>query len=359
VRILITNNALASPGGTETYVRDVASALRRRGHRPVAYSSVLGAMAREIGGAGVEVAASLAEVDPPDVIHGHHHFDTLAALLHFPGVPALSFCHGFQAWEETPLRFPRVRRWVAVDDTCLERVLAAGVDPARTVVVRNFVDLERFPPRPAPLPGRPRRGLVFSNYPGPQLAEIAEACRRTALALDFAGRAADREIERPEAVLAGYDLVFAKGRSAFEAMASGAAVVVCDAAGLGGLVTPERFDEMWRRNFGFRLMTRPAEAEAIAKEILGYDARAAAEVSRRLREVAGLEHAVDRLESLYAAVVAEQRAAPPEPAAEARAAAEYLAWLAPRVKGQGALAAERDRLRARAEAAEAALARSH
>jgi len=44
--------------------------------------------------------------------------------------------------------------------------------------------------------------------------------------------------EQPEEVLPNYDLVFAVGRAAIEAMAIGCAVIVADAYGLGGLVTP-------------------------------------------------------------------------------------------------------------------------
>jgi hypothetical protein len=36
---------------------------------------------------------------------------------------------------------------------------------------------------------------------------------------------------KPEEILGGYDLVFAKARSAIEAMAVGTAVVICDRVG--------------------------------------------------------------------------------------------------------------------------------
>ena len=45
--VLFTNNALGPRGGSETYVRDVALALLRRGHRPAAFSLVHGEVAAE------------------------------------------------------------------------------------------------------------------------------------------------------------------------------------------------------------------------------------------------------------------------------------------------------------------------
>ena len=45
--VLLTNNALANRAGSETYLRDVALSLLRRGHRPVAFSVVHGAVAED------------------------------------------------------------------------------------------------------------------------------------------------------------------------------------------------------------------------------------------------------------------------------------------------------------------------
>jgi len=107
MRILITNNTLDFRSGSELYVRDLAIALLKRGHIPIAYSTKLGDIAQEIRAATVPVIDNLdALAAPPDVIHGHHHLDTMTALLRFPGVPAVYFCHGWLPWEETPPRFP-------------------------------------------------------------------------------------------------------------------------------------------------------------------------------------------------------------------------------------------------------------
>ena len=48
ISVLLTNNALAGRGGSETYIRDVALALLERGHRPVAFSLQLGEVAAEL-----------------------------------------------------------------------------------------------------------------------------------------------------------------------------------------------------------------------------------------------------------------------------------------------------------------------
>src|SRR5580704_4585509 len=161
LKILITNNGLAARAGSELYVRDLALALLRRGHIPIAYSTVLGEVADELRGATIPIVDNLDSLSiTPDIIHGHHHLETMTALLRFPTVPAVYFCHGWIPWQEAPPKFPRILRYVAVDYTCRDRLLLEhGIPDDRVSVLLNFVDLERFSPRP-PLPARPTRGLV-------------------------------------------------------------------------------------------------------------------------------------------------------------------------------------------------------
>src|SRR5688572_6673820 len=113
MRILITNNTLATRAGSELYVRDLAIELRRRGHEPIAYSPLLGAVAEDLRAATVPVTNDLGTIRlRPDIIHGQHHLETMTALTHFPGVPAINVCHGWIPWQEIPLQHPRIGRYV-------------------------------------------------------------------------------------------------------------------------------------------------------------------------------------------------------------------------------------------------------
>lgn len=336
LRVLITNRVLSRRTGTELYVRDLALSLLRRGHLPIVYSPVLGPLADEVRAATVPVVDDLSRVGAaPDVIHGHHAGETLAALLAFPGVPAIALCHSWVGWADAPVAFPRILRHVAVDDTCRDRlVMEHGIAEDRVHVVLNAVDLARFRPR-GPLPPRPARALVFSNGAGGKgshLEAVRAACAAAGIALDVAGDGVGRSLEQPEDALGDYDLVFAKARAALEAMAVGAAVILCDVAGAGEMVTTGNVGRLRPLNFGMRALREPATPEILAREIARYDAADAAEVSRRVRACAGSDAQVDELVGLYRAVIAEHRAAPPaDPAAEMRAAAAYLQSLAPRL----------------------------
>ena len=353
MRILLTNRSLDERAGSELYLAELATRLLARGHSPVAYSPRLGRVAAALRAATIPVIDDLAALaEPPDLIHGQHHLAAMTAMLHFPRVPGLYVCHGWLPWEETPPRFPRFLRYVAVDFTTRERLVAeGGIPPERVAVLLNFVDLDRFRPR-APLPLQPRRALVFSNQAseGTFLPAVREACARSGIALEVAGVAAGSAVERPEALLPGFDLVFAKARAAMEAMAVGAAVVLCDQAGAGPLVTRADFDRLRPLNFGIRTLRHPLTADFLAGEIARYDAADAAEVSRRLRATAGIDEAVDRLLGLYTEVLAEhqEKGTPSaaETVAEDQSAAAYLRWLSPYLDERDAMGLEAARLRA-------------
>ncbi|MEO6194767.1 MAG: glycosyltransferase [Thermoanaerobaculia bacterium] len=328
LRILFTNITLASRTGTEVYIKEAALGLLRRGHTPLVYSPDLGEIAAEIRAATVPVVDDLSKLGaPPDVIHGHHHQQAMTAFLHFPGVPGIFATHDWTVWHDAPPAFPRIRRYVAVDWTNRDRVLFEhGIPEERIRVVLNWADLERFPPR-GPLPDRPRRALVFSNYArgDTHLPAVQEACRRAGLPLDVVGSGVGRSLADPGEAIAEYDLVFAKAKSALEALAVGTAVVLCDYRGLGQMVTSADFDALRRLNLGLRTLRRPLVPDLILQEIERYDAQDAAAVSRRVREEAGLEPALDRLVALYEEVIGEHaREGPADPAEESRAAAVYL-----------------------------------
>jgi hypothetical protein len=346
LRVLLTNQSLDQRAGSELYLYELATRLLARGHAPVVFSPKLGRVAAALRNATVPVVDDLGAIgEPPDLIHGQHHLAAMTALLHFPGVPALFVCHGWQPWEEIPPRFPRILRYVAVDYTTRERLVSEqGIPPERVEVVLNFVDLDRFQPRP-PLPAKPRRALVFSNQASETtfLPAVREACVRLGIALDVAGVASGDPVDRPEELLPGYDLVFAKARAAMEAMAVGAAVVLCDQAGAGPLVTSGDFDRLRPLNFGVRTLRNPVTPDFLASQIGRYDPADAAEVSRRLRASAGIDEAVDRMTGLYEEILAEHREKGNPPAGEeSRAAAAYLRWLGPYFEERSRLLAERE-----------------
>jgi glycosyl transferase family 4 len=313
LRILITTMEPWRPSGTAIYVRDLALELQRQGHSPTVFGSTRGGIVDELLEAGIPVTASLSRVkETPDVIHGHQYAPTLIALRRWPRVPAIHVCHDHTSLNERTPIHTNIRRHFGVSRVCVQRLLTDGVPASRASLLLNFVDMARFTPR-SPLPTRPRRALVFSNYAheDSHLPAVREACRHAGLELDVAGAGVGRIVAKPERMLGQYDIVFAKAKAAMEAMAVGTSVILCDYSGVGPMVTSAEFDRLQPLNFGFDALRDPLEREPLLREIGRYDPEDAVRVRDLIRSRAGLVAAVERLTEIYDEAITEHRSARP------------------------------------------------
>ena len=310
MRLLMTNNTLSARAGTELYVRDVALRLRELGHEVVCFTFDQGEVAEEIRAGGVQVVSSLARnLGPFDLIHGHHRFETMLAAMAFPEVPVLSICHSpsERIWQDAPSFFPNIVQYAAVDIACRDRLVKIGGLPEGEIpLLLNFADTRRFQSR-GPLPAQPRTALVFSNYAHEttHLPALRQACEERGITLDAVGQAVGRVVERPEDLLPSYDLVFAKGRAAIEAMVTGCAVILADFFGVGPLITSDQLDYLRPLSFGHLAASESFSVELIAEQIHHYDAADAAEVSRRMRSEASLDGYMTGLLAVYEKAIAK------------------------------------------------------
>jgi hypothetical protein len=307
-RVLIATLAMTTASGTVTYTRDLALALLRHGWTPIVYTSALGPQADVLRNATVSVVTDPAQLGtPPDVIHGHHVLETLGAMARFPNVPALFVCHDSLSWHSIPPRMPGLRAYVAVDRNCRDRMAFEHGIPAESIrVLTNPVDLERFRRR-EPLPPKPRRALVFSNLAMENtfVAPIRAACAERGIEVDVIGLWSGRAVDHPEEVLPRYDLVFGKARCALEAAASGAAVIVCDARGMAGMLTRERVEALRLLNLGARTLQVPATRENLLREIDRYDPADAAAVTDHIRASNSSDLIAGQFVELYDELLAE------------------------------------------------------
>lgn len=327
LRVLIVNRCLASRTGTELYVRDLARGLQRQGHCPVVFSPKLGPLADELRATGISVVDRLEAIDvAPDVIHAHHTWETMAALVQFPKVPAVFVGHDATAWHDTPPRLPQIGQYVAVDYTLRDRFVERHeVDPQRVAVVPNPIDFGCFRTR-GPLPSRPRRALQISGYSGTdERAELQHACSARGIHLDSVGQHFGSTTTNPEALLAEYDLVFAKGRCAFEAAAVGAAVVFCDTWGCGPMLSNRALDEGYGVLTGRRMLSEEFCTSVLLERIDQFDPEDAREVSQRIRNTFDVDLVVARLVAQYRNVIANHRPAS-EPALQQALQQELLWW---------------------------------
>ena len=300
--VLMTNAFIENWTGSELYVRDVAFELIKRGHKPIVYSPRIGKLADELGNKSIPVVTDLDSISvKPDLIHGQHHLETMTALSRFPGTPAIFFCHGWVPWEETPPFHPRITNYVTISDALHDRlVYEFGIPAEKIATIRNSVDLERFRPRP-PLPDIPKRALVFNNRISEVniLGIVREACARHNIVINVIGYESNNASFNPEAQLGNYDIIFAVGRSAFESLAVGAAVICCSLEGVGQMVTTQNLEWQRNNNFGIRVLNQPLTVDILSAEIMRYDPLDAMSVSQRVRATSGQSDMVDQILDIY------------------------------------------------------------
>lgn len=325
MRILITCPDLTRLGGVQMFARDLARRLVQWGHEPILHSPWLGAVADDLRNWTIPVTSDLRTISiAPDVIIGNYHLGTMTALQQFPSTPAISVCHGSQVIVP---RGPRIRRFVAVDDACWSHlVYECGIEQERIELVLSSVDLARFPARDA-LPPRPRRALLFGNQfegNGPWRA-IERACRQRGIEVEVIGRGVGKSVNEPETILRDYDIVFARARSALEAMATGAATILAGPNRMATLVTTADVERYRALNFGRRALTTPIDEDSVLRELDRYDPAEAEKVCRIVRETASLDLAAAQFVRLAEEAIAE--AEPFDAAREHAAMAEYLSSL--------------------------------
>jgi len=328
--ILIADAGFNMLGGAERAARDLAVALSERGHRVAAFSAPIGTQARSVPDIGLPTVWSLADLPfRPDVIHAQHHLDAMTAIVGLPGVPAVYHCHGATFFDAVPVH-PRILRYVAVSSTLAQRIsVEAGIAEAAITVVLNAVDQRRFKTIRHPAAELARVALFGNQIAFTPLAEtISAAVRRRGLEVDFIGRSFGNEIGDPERVLPQYDLIFASGKSAMDAIACGCAVIIVGFQGCGELVEPHNFERLRSVNFTIPVNANWPAEQTIEAALSRYRPDTAREVTRRLWAEAGLDRLVDAFERLYDEVVGEYRKTPPRQLSERAATAAYLRNLA-------------------------------
>ena len=311
LRVLLTNNTLNKRGGSELVVLELGKELRKRGHFPIAYSTILGQVAEELNHFCIPVIDDLNQLSAiPDVIHGQHHLDAMSAMLHFSNSPAIFVCHGWLPWEERPPRFSNIKKYIAVSELTRERILVnSGANEKDIVVIENFVDTEKFQQKPF-ISDTPKKALIFSNAITKNsfyVSLVLEACKRSKIEhLSILGLGVGNSTANPEKFLFQNDIIFAVGRSAIEAMATGCAVIVADPNGLAGMVNSENFDLLRAKNFALASLDgKKLNIDDIVSEISKYNSTEVKKVSDLIRSKSDLKNAADRYIEVYRQAISD------------------------------------------------------
>ena len=305
MKLLMTQRKLAEYAGTEIVTMELALALRARGHEIVVYCPRPGKLVDILASNGIASVSRIADVPwRPDLIHAHHRLPALAALAHFADVPCVYLCHGQRPWVESPPVHPQITLYAAVSQKLANHIattLALPVDRVR--VVRNFVDTARFSRVRQPAEKPLARAVLFgqSGFSPREIDTLAEACAGHGITLDTIGYAYGNPRQNPELFLPDYDIAFAIGRSALEAMACGCATIPVVPVLAGSLIQPDTLDGWADVNFSPRYFTTAEQISHawVDEQIERYDPAAVAAVTARVRAEYSIGATVDALEAIH------------------------------------------------------------
>jgi len=302
MRILITNTWLVQPGGTEGGVRDLALHWHRRGDHVMIFSPRLGAISEPLARAGIEVTDDLTTLSAePDLIHGQHQMETMMAVQYFKNAPALFYCNGYQPWQEAPPVHPRILLYVTISELTTQYVHEKTGVPAGDILrISNYADHQIFKPRSDADTDRIRRAVIYDRYLSPaENAAIINACTAAGISCDtFVDL--NPPVQHPEKMLTDYDLVFAVGKSAIEAMSCGCAVIQCTGGAMGELVTTENLTFSQSRNFTAIVDQIPVTAERVRREISRYSPADVRAVTRYMHTDVSLERYIKNVDLAHA-----------------------------------------------------------
>lgn len=182
-----------------------------------------------------------------------------------------------------------------------------GLPGTEIEIIGNSVSLDRFSKVRSPrMPIT--RALVYHSgaIRNIHTADILAACQKAGITLDHAGGDSGLFLDSPEDHLHQYDLVFCLGRCALEAMASGCAVILAGAEGLGTLVDASNFSALRRRNFGWSLLQSGRDEAWISGQIQRIsptEVAEVAEVTRMVRSECDLPRMADKYLKLYQEII--------------------------------------------------------
>src|SRR3990167_8540590 len=296
LKILIGNNTLSFLVGSETWSQTLAIQLKKMGHDVYAFSPHLGIISDNLKKEGIPCYSEIVTtgikpfsyvLEEPqdhkyDVIIASHFHITDYLRSQFPDTPIISVIHGvihFMNHEETnqqiwapehPAVNTKVDQYVAVSEEVQKKIKDDyGLD---SMIVRQFFDVEKFTAQKPVTPGKPARIMTNTNYHSkddPEIQTVKGVADHYGSKLIAVGAMFARN-PNPMLAIESADVMFARGRSVFEAVCAGRLGIVHGGWGTGGVICPENIEQLRYCNFSGRNATKLFSKEELIELVEKY-----------------------------------------------------------------------------------------
>jgi len=259
--ILVGNNHLAKTGGTENYTYTLALELKKRGHDVQYFTFEKGEISSLLEKEGIPFMTR----EHYDLILANHN--TVVEMLWNLGY-TIQTCHGCIPQLEQPSPFADSH--VVVSEEVREHLQKQGF---QSTVIHNGIDCNRFYPK---RPVSPTLTTVLSLCQSDIANDFIRKCCEQAGVRFLSSNKYTDNIWSVEEQINESDLVIGLGRSAYDAMACGRAVLVYDYRDymgefLGeGMLTPENIQKSMFCNCSGRVSRIHYDEKSFIEEMHKY-----------------------------------------------------------------------------------------
>ena len=315
MNILMTNLRLTWYSGSDTYLYALGKELIKRGHNITIYAPVISSIlqGRRFVEAGFNVISDinkdfskLEKYQDFDIIHGQHNAPVSKAHNILPEVPVIFVSHGVLP---EPEKYPRdvlISQYIAVSEEVLNYQYKNISDEYKEVI-RNPIDTDRFYYAPKKLEKKIKI-LISSNYYHNkwEADEIWEAAKILDAEIDVIGTNGKMTFET-EKLIKECDIGVGLGRSILEIMAMGKPVIVGDYNGYDGVITPESYLQIRKKNFSSRTYAKKWDGKKLAEEMKKIFSNDYIKMGKDNRDIILKFHSLkviaDRFEQIYKQII--------------------------------------------------------
>lgn len=300
MKILVGNNGLGLPGGSETYTYALIEELVKKGHNVTAVGQHgPGLISKKLEELGVSCFFKPISGKYDLILLSHSSSINLAK-------DAIGFkvqtCHGIYPALEQPVT--GMNAYVAISEEVHTHLKTLGYE---STVIRNGINCNRYKPI-KPINEKLRTVLSLAHSDAANNI-ITQACKIANVNLIINNKFKAWKWEVDE-IINNADLVISLGRGAYESMAAGRNVIIFDHRGYmkspaigDGIITRNNVTHYLQNNCSGRYSKKPFNADTLSKEILKYDKQH----GQDLRDYALKHLNIEKQADLYLQLLENQR----------------------------------------------------
>lgn len=285
MNILVANHHLERVGGTETFTFTIIEELLRRGNNVEYFTFFKGEVSERIE---KDLNVSFMSKDKYDLILANHN--TCVRFLSSKG-KIIQTCHGIFPRVEQPSKYADA--YVAISEEVSTHLRKLNYD---STIIHNGINCDRY--KPFKKTEKKLTNILSLTHSREANRKIEDAC--LALNLNFKKH---NKYKNPvwdlENLINEADLVVGLGRSVYEAMSCGRAVVVFDDRSYfnsysDGYMTPERTDLCIKNNCSGRYSKKEFNTDDLIRTFSKYDSKDGELLREYALENLNIRHQVDK-----------------------------------------------------------------